>query len=122
MEIGGSYHGYSLSLLHTFLQNKGIFGTTWGGPDEIGGFMIQVAGPLYFDDLVWKFASGVGGTVDQPEGEFNPNPGFGIHYGVDLHFPIFKRFGPTLSLDAMNVFTQGEAWFGAGLALGISVF
>ena len=113
--------GYSVSLLHTFLQNKGVFGTTWGGPDEIGGFMIQGRGPLYFEDLSWKFAAGVGGTVDQSDG-FHANPGFGVHYGVDLHFPIWSRFGPTLSLDAMNVYTQGHHHFGAGLALGFSVF
>lgn len=121
MEIGWSFSGYSVSLLHTFLQNKGVFGTTWGGPDEIGGFMLQVKGPLYFQDLSWKLASGVGGTVDQSDG-FHAKPGFGIHYGVDLHFPIWPKFGPTLSLDAMNVVEGGHHYFGAGLGLGITVF
>ena len=121
MEIGYSFSGYSISLLHTFLQNKGVFGTTWGGPDEIGGFMLQVRGPLYFEDLSWKVASGVGGTVDQSDG-FHANPGFGVHYGLDLHFPIWARFGPTLSLDAMNVYSQGHHHFATALALGFSVF
>ena len=121
MELGYSFSCYSVSLLHTFLQNKGVFGDSWGGPDEIGGFMIQARGPLYFEDLSWKFAAGVGGTVDQSDG-FDANPGFGVHYGVDLHFPIWTRFGPTLSLDAMNVFSQGHHHFGAGLALGFSIF
>ncbi len=122
MEIGWSFSGYSVSLLHTFLQNKGVFGTQWGGPDEIGGFMLQVKGPLYFDDLSWKLASGVGGTVDQSDGGFDAKPGFGVHYGVDLHFPIWPKFGPTLSLDGMNVVERGHHHFGAGLALGFSVF
>lgn len=121
MEIGYSFSGYSVSFLHTFLQSKGIFWENPGGPDEIGGFMIQVRGPLYFEDLSWKFASGVGGTVDQSDG-FHAKPGFGVHYGVDLHFPIWSRFGPTLSLDGMNVYSQGHHHFGAGLALGVSVF
>jgi hypothetical protein len=121
MELGYSFSGYSVSLLHTFLQNKGVIGGDTDGPDEIGGFLIQVRGPLYFEDLSWKLASGVGGTVDQSDG-FHANPGFGVHYGVDLHFPIWARFGPTLSLDGMNVFSQGHHYFGAGLALGVSVF
>ncbi len=121
MEIGYSFQGYSISFLHTFLQSKGVLWENPGGPDEIGGFMLQVRGPLYFEDLSWKFASGVGGTVDQSDG-FHAQPGFGVHYGVDLHFPIWARFGPTLSLDAMNVYSQGHHHFGAGLALGLSVF
>ncbi len=122
MEIGGSIHGYTISLLHTFLQNKGVYGTTKGGPDEIGGFMLQVAGPLYFQDLVWKLATGVGGTVDQPEGEFNPNPGFGVHYGVDLHFPVARSWGPTLSLAGLNVVERGNHHFAVVTALGITFF
>lgn len=121
MEIGYSFKGYSVSFLHTFLQSKGVFWNNPDGPDEIGGFMIQARGPLYFEDLSWKLASGVGGTVDQSDG-FHAKPGFGVHYGVDLHFPIWARFGPTLSLDGMNVYSQGHHHFGAGLALGVSVF
>lgn len=121
MEMGYSFQGYSISLLHTFLQSKGVFWPEARGPDEIGGFMIQVRGPLYFEDLSWKFASGIGGTVDQSDG-FHAQPGFGVHYGLDLHFPIWTRFGPTLSLDAMNVYSQGHHHFGAGLALGFSIF
>lgn len=122
MEIGWSFSGYTVALLHTFIQYKDVFGPSGSGPDEIGGFMAQLTGPLYFKDLTWKFAAGVGGTVDQPEGEFNANPGFGVHYGVDLHFPIWPKFGPTLSLAAMNVVERGNHHFGAGLALGVTVF
>lgn len=122
MEIGWSFSGCTVALLHTFIQYKDVFGPSGTGPDEIGGFMAQVTGPLYFRDLTWKFAAGVGGTVDQPEGEFNANPGFGIHYGVDLHFPIWPKFGPTLSVAAMNVVERGNHHFGAGLALGVTVF
>jgi len=122
MEIGWSFSGYTIALLHTFIQYKDVFGPSGTGPDEIGGFKAQVTGPLYFRDLTWKFAAGVGGTVDQPEGEFNANPGFGVHYGVDLHFPIWPKFGPTLSVAAMNVVERGNHHFGAGLALGVTVF
>lgn len=121
MEIGWSVSGYSISLLHTFLQNKGVFGSTRGGPDEIGGFMLQLKGPLYFEDLSWKFASGVGGTVDQSDG-FHATAGFGVHYGVDVHVPIWQKFGPTLSLDAMNIVEGGHHYFGAGLGLGFTIF
>jgi hypothetical protein len=63
----------------------------------------------------------VGGTVDQSDG-FEANPGFGLHYGVDLHLPLTPRFGPTLSVAGMNVFALGEHHFSAALALGLTVF
>jgi hypothetical protein len=123
MEIGWSFKGYTFSFLHALLQNKNELWTDKDGPDEFGGFFAQVQGPIYFDDLVWKFAAGVGGTVDQPdEGGFYPHPGFGVHYGVDLHFPIWPQFGPTLSLAAMNVVERGDHTFGVATALGITVF
>lgn len=123
MEIGWSYKGYTFSFLHSLLQNKNELWSDKDGPDEFGGFFAQVQGPVYFEDLVWKFAAGVGGTVDQPdEGGFYPHPGFGVHYGFDLHFPIWPQFGPTLSLAAMNVIERGNHTFGVAAALGITVF
>ncbi|MCH2108596.1 MAG: hypothetical protein MK135_04670 [Polyangiaceae bacterium] len=132
MEIGGSWRGYTFALLHTFLQNKGFYGTEKGGPDEIGGFMLQIQGPIYFDDLVWKFAAGVGGEIDQTDGAFDAIAGFGMHGGVDLHFPIWPRFGPTLSLGLLQVFPKkvgangkirnAPYHFAAGVALGVTVF
>lgn len=94
MEIGWSVKGYTFAFLHSLIQNKNELWTDKDGPDEFGGFFAQVQGPLYFDDLVWKFAAGVGGTVDQPdEGGFYPHAGFGVHYGADLHFPIGRNSG-----------------------------
>lgn len=123
MEIGWNVNDYTISFLHSLIQNKNELWTDKDGPDEIGGFFAQVQGPIYFDDLVWKFAMGVGGTVDQPdEGGFYPNPGFGVHYGADLHFPIWPDFGVTLSLSAMNVVERGNHYFGAAGALGITFF
>lgn len=123
MEIGWSFNGLTVAFLHSIIQNKNELWTDKDGPDEIGGFYAQVQGPLYFEDLVWKFAAGVGGTVDQPdEGGFYPHAGFGLNYGVDLHFPIWPRFGPSASIAAMNIFEGGQQYFGVGGALGITLF
>ncbi len=121
MELGYSFSGHTVALLHTFIQNKGIWGTDPSEPDLIGGWLLEYKHALYFEDLVGKFALGLGGTHEQ-EGGIKAYPGVGISYGVDFHFPLTSRFGPTLTLAAMNVTSRGRHHFGAGLSLGFTVF
>jgi hypothetical protein len=125
MELGWTFGAggrHTLALLHTFIQNKGILGENPLEPDLIGGWMLEYKTPLFFQDLEGKVALGLGGTHEQkPEG-ISAQPGFGAAYGLDLHFPVWPRFGPTLSVLGMTV-TDGErAYFGAGAALGVTLF
>ncbi len=121
MEVGYTFSGHTVALLHTFIQNKGILGTDENEPDLIGGWMVEYKYPLYYPDLVGKIAFGLGGTHEQ-EGGIKAYPGFGVSYGVDLHLPLHPRVGPTLTLAGMNVTARGQHHFGAGLAAGFTVF
>ena len=121
MEIGGTFNnGWTLALLHTFVQNKGIFGQH-GGPDLIGGWMPQLKIPVFFPELVVKFATGFAGLHDQSDG-IKVIGGWGAAYGVDFHFPFFATSGATVGLTMMNVVAQGEHFFAAGLGLGYTWF
>lgn len=122
MEIGYSFGKNTLAMLHTFIQNKNALGTDLGGPDLIGGWMLEYKRTLFYPDLEWKVALGLGGTHEQNDGKIQVHPGFGASYGVDLHFPIWPRFGPTLTLAGMNVTAEGRHHFGAGVALGVTLF
>lgn len=121
MEIGYTFKGHTLALLHTFIQNKGILGTDDSEPDLIGGWMVEYKHPLFFPDLVYKLAVGLGGTHEQ-EGGIKAYPGIGVSYGLDLNLPVHPRFGPTLTLAGMNVTARGQHHFGVGCALGFTVF
>ncbi len=122
MELGYSFGKHTVGMLHTFIQNRNTFGTDLGGPDLIGGWMLEYKHTLFFPDLEWKVALGLGGTHDQGGGKIHANPGFGASYGIDLHFPVWPRFGPTLTLAGMNVTAENRHHFGAGLALGVTLF
>jgi hypothetical protein len=121
MELGWTFGDYTVALLHTFIQNKGILGTNPNEPDLIGGWMAEFKMPIVYRDLDFKVAAGLGGTHDQSNG-ITVHAGPGFSYGVDLHFPIWERFGPTLTLAGMNVWAQGQHHFGAGAALGVTLF
>lgn len=122
MEIGYSWDKHTVALLHTFIQNKDILGTDPTQPDLIGGWMLEYKRTLFFPDLEWKAAAGLGGTHDQSGESLKAIGGFGMAYGLDLHFPLFKGNGPTLSLQGMNIFSAGDHHFGAGLGLGYTWF
>lgn len=122
MEIGYTFERTTVAMLHTFIQNRGVFGGTYGGPDLIGGWMLEVKYPLFFPDLVGKVALGLGGIHDQSVEPLKAYGGFGASYGVDLHFPIWQRFGPTLTIAALHATALGEHHFGAGTALGFTLF
>lgn len=125
MELGWSFGracgGCTVALLHTFIQNKGILGTNPAEPDLIGGWMAEFKAPLFFPDLDFKVALGLGGTHDQSNG-IEAHGGFGAAYGIDLHFPIWPRFGPSLATTAMHVVVDGQHHFGAGAALVVTLF
>lgn len=121
MELGWTFGEYTVALLHTFIQNKDILGTNPAEPDLIGGWMPEFKMPLFYRDIELKLAAGPGGTHIQNNG-IEARVGFGVSYGVDLHYPIWERFGPTLTLAGMNVFVDGQHHFGAGAALGVTLF
>lgn len=121
MEVGYSWKHFTIALLHTFIQNKGVLGTDLGGPDLIGGWMFEYKHTLFYPDLVWKVAVGLGGTHDQTSG-IHAHGGLGLAYGLDLHLPVWRSVGPTWGLTAMNVTAEGKHHFGAGLTLGVTVF
>lgn len=122
MEIGYTIEKTTVGILHTFIQNRGQFGGTYGGPDLFGGWMLEVKHPLVFPDLVGKVALGLGGIHDQTGPGIQAHAGFGASYGVDLHFPIWERFGPTLTVAALHATALGEHYFGVGTALGVTLF
>lgn len=125
MELGYTLpkSGYTIALLHTFIQSKDMLGDEVGGPDLIGGWMAEFKFPIFYPELVAKVALGMGGTHEQPDdGPLVAHPGFGASYGFDLHFPVWQRFGPTLTLAAMNVTAEGQHHFGVGTALGVTLF
>src|SRR5690349_1799458 len=121
MEIGYTFKGHTVALLHTFIQNKGILGTDDSEPELIGGWMVEYKHPLFFPDLVYKVALGLGGIHEQ-EGGIKAYPGIGVSYGLDLNLPVHPRFGPTLTVAGMNVTARGQHHFGVGCALGFTVF
>jgi hypothetical protein len=121
MELGYSWDQSTIGLLHTFIQNKGVLESDLGGPDLIGGWMLEYKHTLWVPDLEWKLAVGIGGTHDQSDG-IEAHGGFGASYGIDWHYPVTRRFGPTLTLAAMHVTAEGQHHFGVGLGLGVTVF
>lgn len=121
MEVGWTFGDHTVALLHTFIQTKGFYGESTGGPDLIGGWMAEYKVPLFFPDLVGKVALGLGGTHDQSNGIVF-HGGFGASYGVDLHFPVIPSFGPTLTLATIHAVVEGQHHFGMGAALGVTWF
>lgn len=122
MEIGGTLGGgLTIGLLHTFIQNKGMFGTTKGGPDLIGGWLLQLKYPIVYPELVAKVALGPGGIHDQSDG-IKAYWGPTFSYGVDFHVPTWRNQGATVSLQGMNTWALGEHHFGASAALGYTAF
>jgi len=121
MEIGGTLpNGITIAMLHTFVQNKGIWGDK-GGPDLIGGWMLEGKIPLGRPEFVGKFAMGLGGLHDQSDG-IRAIPGFGFAYGVDFHLPVTKRTGPTLAFTGLTTFVQGKTYATWSAGLGYTIF
>lgn len=121
MEIGGTFeNGMSISLLHTFIQNKDVFSQR-GGPDLFGGWMPQFKFPLFYDDLIWKVAIGPGGIHRQDDG-IEADVGLGWTYGVDFHTPLGRRSGLTTSAQALHVQVNDKHHFGVASALGYTLF
>jgi len=121
MEVGGTFkNGWTLALLHTFIQNKDVFAPN-DGPDLIGGWMAELKVPLLWPELVAKVATGLGGTHDQSDG-IKAFVGWGAAYGLDLHLPLFARSGLTLVTTGFNILVQGQHHFGAAAGLGYTFF
>jgi hypothetical protein len=122
MEIGGTFdNGWTLALLHTFIQNKGIGPTPEGGPDLFGGWMPELKIPIFFPELEFKVGIGLGGVHDQSDG-IRLIGGLGWAYGVDLHYPFFETSGMTLALTFIQVVVEGRHHFGASLGVGYTWF
>jgi len=121
MEIGGTFeNGWTLALLHTFIQNDGVLGNQ-PGPDLFGGWMPEVKIPLFYDDLLFKFGIGLGGIHDQSNG-ITAYFGLGWFYGIDFDIPIFRRSGFTFGAQIIEVYVLGEHHIGGSFALGYTFF
>ena len=121
MEVGWTLRtGITLGMIHSFIQNDGVF-SNLGGPDLFGGWMLQVKVPVIYQDLVYKIAAGPGGTHDQSDG-IRAIWGVSWLYGFDLHFPLFRGSGPTLSLVALHAVAENQHHFGVSFGLGYTFF
>lgn len=121
MELGGTFrNGWTLALLHTFIQNRGVIGPD-RGPDLFGGWMLALKVPLLVPELQLKVAAGPGGTHDQRDG-IVAHLGPSWAYGVDFDVPLFARSGLTLSATGLHAVAQGAHHFGAAFAVGYSFF
>jgi len=124
MEIGGTFrNGFTIELLHVFIQNDGIISDV-GGPDLIGGWMPAVKFPLVFDDLIFKVGVGLGGIHIQ-EGGIKAKVGLGVAYGLDFHLPFFRRSGLTFSVTLLHVwynYKGDHTHFGGALGVGYTFF
>lgn len=122
MEIGGTLpgSGVTLGLLHTFVQNKGVIGRE-RGPDLIGGWMAQVKFPIIIPELELKFALGLGGLHDQSDG-IRAISGVGWSYGIDFHFPFFRRSGATIGVTFTHAFVGLDHYFTASVGTGYTFF
>ena len=121
MELGWTLRsGITVGMIHSFIQNDGVF-SNLGGPDLFGGWMLQVKVPVIYQDLVYKIAAGPGGTHDQSDG-IRAIWGVSWLYGFDLHFPLFRGSGPTLSLVALHAVVERAHHFGVSLGLGYTFF
>ncbi len=121
MELGGTLKsGVTIALLHTFIQNRGI-GPVSNGPDLIGAWMGEVKVPIFVPEIVAKLAFGLGGEHDQSDG-IRLIPGIGWAYGIDFHFPVGPRHGPTLGLTVLHTLAEGRHSVGFGVALGWTLF
>lgn len=117
MELGWTFKsGSTLGLIHSFIQNKGVI-TDTDGPDLFGGWMLMYKVPVIYPEIVYKVALGPGGTHDQTDG-IKASWGVGWLYGFDLHLPLFRTSGPSLSLVALHAVVQGNHHFGVSAGLG----
>lgn len=121
MEIGGTLeNGWTIALLHTFVQNKGILGPE-RGPDLMGGWMAELKAPIFFPEIEAKIAFGFGGLHDQSDG-IVPMGGVGWAYGVDFHIPVYPTSGITIGFTAVQVIVQERHYFSASLGTGYTWF
>jgi len=121
MEIGGTFkNGLTLGVLHTFIQNDGVFAEN-NGPDLFGGWLLMAKMPIFYPEIVGKIAVGLGGTHDQSDG-INATGGLGWAYGVDFHLPTFARSGITLSALAIHAYVEGKHHFGGGFGVGYTFY
>lgn len=122
MEIGGTLpgSGVTLALLHTFVQNKDFIGPN-RGPDLMGGWMAEVKFPVWIPEIELKFALGLGGLHDQSNG-IRVIPGVGWAYGVDFHFPFFRRSGATIGITMVHSWVALDHYFTASIGTGYTFF
>ena len=127
MELGWTFPGgWTVGLLHTFVQNKYFLGPDRGpfgvnNPDLIGGWMAEVKFPLLWPELEIKFAMGSGGLHDQTNG-IRGIGGFTWAYGLDFHVPFFKSSGATLAMHMIHTHVAGLHFYTGGVGLGYTWF
>lgn len=121
MELGGTLkNGLTIALLHTFVQNKGILRDK-GGPDLIGGWLVEAKIPIARPEVVGKVAVGPGGLHDQSDG-IRAILGPTVAWGVDLHLPVSRRSGPTIGFTVLHTWVEGQGYVTGSVGLGYEVF
>jgi hypothetical protein len=118
MELGHTFRdsGWTLAYNHVFVWSDGL-ARPEGGSDLFGGHLLVLKLPLGRPDLVAKIGAGLGENVHLSDG-FDPFFGFGWTYGVDLHLPLPRTSGLTLTLLAVHATTVDrghQVAFAAGL-------
>lgn len=122
MEIGGTFtNGTTLGLIHTFIQNKGILRDK-GGPDLIGGWMLQAKHPIVYPEVVAKLAIGPGGKHIQGGGKIKAVWGPAWSYGLDFHLPVTGRSGPTFTVQGLHTVVEKTHHVGFSGLVGYTVF
>lgn len=124
MELGHTFiNGLTLAYNHVFVWSDGLGkprlepGQTTDTSDLFGGHFAVLKVPIIFDELVAKFGAGLGENVDLSDG-FKAFFGFGWTYGVDIHLPLLRTSGLTLTLLGVHAVTSDrghQVAFAAGL-------
>jgi hypothetical protein len=122
MEIGGTLrNGMTLGLIHSFIQNRGVFREK-NGPDLIGGWMFLFKVPVIVPEVVYKIAAGPGGIHDQSDG-IKAYWGPAWLYGFDFHVPVLGGgSGFTVTLVALHAVALKQHHFGVSLGVGWTWF
>ncbi len=121
MELGYTFEsGWTLAYLHTFIQDEGV-GQLLGGPDQVGGHLLELKMPVHYQELVVKIAVGMGDIDDLAESA-EGGPGMSWAYGVDLHFPTAERSGITVGLISIHSTNKGSQRWGVALGGGYTFF
>jgi hypothetical protein len=121
LELGKTFdNGLTLAVLQTGVQNRGVLGPDRGA-DFIGGWLLELKVPVFFPELEFKVAAGLGGLLDEVRPGVHLIPGIGCAYGVDFHVPFFASSGATVGLTFLHALVPAH-YFTVGVGVGYTFF